>query len=471
MRDILIVSIVAVLALIALRRPWIGVMLWLWLSLMSPHRYTFGFAYDAPLAMIAALATLVGFLATRERESPFKGPGVALFVIFTCWVTLTWAWGFDPKEQFAQWDKIMKVNIMVLVCLMLIRTKEQIFVLAWVLTLSVGLLSIKGGIFTVLNGGNYRVWGPSGSWIQGSNDFAVATIMVIPWLRFLQLQVTSKLLGRLMLIGMLLCAAAALGSHSRGALLAVVAMSTVLWWRGSNRVRNGLIFLVIGLLALQAMPDHWTQRMDTIETYEEDMSAQGRLSAWWVSWNLAFSYPLGVGLSITYPELFLKYSPYGLAIGTPVAHSIWFQVLGHHGFIGLALFVGIWATTWMAAQGLRRHAKANPQLRWVGDLGAMAQVSMVGYWVGGAFLQLAYYDFPYYVMAIVFLTRAWVKKGAGAGEPVYTGWWRRLIGLAPLKQPTAGAGDQRPHQAPPRPVAAGPRGAAVQRPQHRTEQS
>ena len=58
MRDLVVVSIVVVGALMALRRPWIGVMLWTWLSIMSPHRYTWGFAYDAPLAAIAAGVTL-----------------------------------------------------------------------------------------------------------------------------------------------------------------------------------------------------------------------------------------------------------------------------------------------------------------------------------------------------------------------------------------------------------------------------
>jgi putative inorganic carbon (hco3(-)) transporter len=353
MRDIVVMSIVLMLAVVALRRPWIGVLLWVWVSLMNPHRFTYGFAYDAPVAMIAALATLIGFLATRERESPMKGPGVTLFVLFTVWVTITWALGKNPSEQFAQWDKIMKVNFMVIVCLMLFRTKEQIFLLAWVLTMSIAILSTKGGVFTILNGGSYRVWGPSGSWVEGNNEFAVATIMVIPLLRFIQLQVTHKWLGRLMIVGMFLCAASALGSHSRGALVAILMMSVVLWWRGSNRIRNGVLFVVIGLLALQFMPEHWTERMDTIENFEEDKSALGRFSAWWVSWNLALSHPLGVGLSITYPEFFIQHSPYGLSIGTPVAHSIWFQVMGHHGFIGFGLFAGIWIATWLGGQGLQ----------------------------------------------------------------------------------------------------------------------
>ncbi len=79
MRDILVVSIVFAVSVMALKRPWIGVMLWTWLSVMSPHRLTWGFAYDAPLAAIAAGITLFGLVMTKERHSPFVGTPVAIF--------------------------------------------------------------------------------------------------------------------------------------------------------------------------------------------------------------------------------------------------------------------------------------------------------------------------------------------------------------------------------------------------------
>lgn len=457
MRDVVIMSLVLVLAVCALRRPWIGVLLWLWVSLMNPHRYTYGFAYDAPVAMIAALSTLIGFVFAKDRDSPFKAPAVALFLLFTAWVTLSWQMGLNPSAQFSQWDKIMKVNFMVIVCLMLFRSKEQIFVLAWVLTLSVGLLSIKGGLFTVAYAGSYRVWGPPGSWIAGSNEFAVATIMVIPLMRFLQLQVTNKWIGRALIAAMLLCAASALGSQSRGALLAIIAMSTVLWWRGQNRVRNGVLFLVIGLAGVAAMPENWSRRMDTIETYDEDASAMGRISAWWVSFNLAKSHFFGVGFSIANPDIFMSHSPYGMQFGTPVAHSIWFQVMGHHGFVGLLIFLAIWLSAWITAQGLRTQARHNPSIKWVGDLGAMAQVSLVGYWAGGTFLQLAYYDFPYYVMAIVAITSAWVRRQGWTTEPQTASGWRAIIGLAPRTSAAAPVPAQTGQVPTPRP---GPKGMA-----------
>ena len=449
MRDILIMSIVLVAALAALRRPWLGVLLWVWVSLMNPHRYTFGFAYDAPVAMLAAVSTLVGLLLTPDKQSPFKAPPVAMFVALSVWVTISWLMGLDPSGEFPQWEKVMKINLMVIVALVLMKTKEHIFCLVWVLTLSIAVLSAKGGVFTVTSGGGFRVWGPPGSFVEGNNEFAVATIMAIPLLRFMQLQVKNRWLSRFLLLTMLLCTASAVGSHSRGALLAIVAMAVVLWWRGQKKFRNGALFFLIGLGMIAFMPDNWSQRMDTIETYQEDQSALGRFSAWWVSWRIAFAYPFGVGFNITRPELFQRFSPYP-ELGTPVAHSIWFQMLGHHGFVGFLLFVGVWLSTWRCAQGLRKAAAGNPSLRWCGDLGAMAQVSLVAYFVGGAFLQLGYYDFPYYVMAVVALVHAWVKRRAWESEPaVAQRGWRALIGLGP----SVPAADL-PTAAPTAPVAA-----------------
>jgi probable O-glycosylation ligase (exosortase A-associated) len=177
------------------------------------------------------------------------------------------------------------------------------------------------------------------------------------------------------------------------------------------------------------MPDNWSERMSTIQTYDEDKSALGSFSAWWVSWRIGLNYPFGVGFNISRPELFAAYSPYP-ELGTPVAHSIYFQMLGNHGFVGLFLFLGIWFTTLVYAQRVRKIAKGIPQAQWCVDLAGMCQVSIIGYLVGGTFLNLAYFDLPYYVMAAVVLTHQWVTKKAWLTEPVYQKRWFSMPGLA-----------------------------------------
>jgi putative inorganic carbon (HCO3(-)) transporter len=445
MRDLLIIGIVVLGCLAALRRPWIGVMLWTWLSLMNPHRFSYGLAYEAPLAAMAAGAILLGLLATKDRGSPFKDKPVAWLAAFVLWLTASWLLGLDVQGDYEQWKKVIKILFMTFVGLMLLRTKQHVFAFAWVVVLSLALLGIKGGIFTIATGGNYRVWGPPGSFIEDNNEFALSLVMTIPLLRFLQLQVTSALQKHALTAAMVLCAAAALGTQSRGALLAITAMATLLWWRGKSRLLGGVIIGVAAVGLVAFMPDSWTERMNSIGEYSEDRSAMGRISAWWNAFGIAKTYIFGVGFNAARPELFARFSPFPDFVHA--AHSIYFQVLGNHGFVGLFLFLGIFGSTYFSAARLRKECRNIPQARWCDELAAMCQVSLVGYAVGGAFLSLSYFDLPYNVMMLVVLARVWVRQRGWETEPVYKTGWLTLPGLAGVPavaaavpgQPTPGA--------------------------------
>ena len=156
------------------------------------------------------------------------------------------------------------------------------------------------------------------------------------------------------------------------------------------------------------MPEEWLDRMRTIQTYQSDDSAMGRINAWWLAWNVASSNFFGGGYWMWTAAVFNKYAP--VPDDVHAAHSIYFQVLGEHGFIGLFLFLLLWLLVWIKAGRMRRSGGTNPQTRWVADLGSMCQVSLVGYAVGGAFLSLAYYDLPYNIMIMVVLSSRWLEK-------------------------------------------------------------
>lgn len=408
MRDLIIVSIVATAAIWSLRRPWIGVMLWTWLSLMNPHRYTWGFAYTAPLAAIAAGCTLLGLLMTRDRQSPFQGSPMTIYLCLCLWITASWLFGVDTDGDYEQWTKVMKINFMTFIAVVLLSKKQQIQAFAWVTALSLAILGAKGGVFTILNGGSYRVWGPPGSFVEDNNHFALALIMIIPLLRFLQLQLVDRRYRMIMTAVMVLCAASALGSHSRGAFLAIIAMALVFWWRSEKKLGMGIMIASAALLLLPFMPDEWWARMNTIQTYEEDASAIGRLNGWHVATQVAMHNIFGGGMSYQHQIFFSLYGLYNTDV--IAAHSIYFQILGNHGFIGLFLYLALWFTTFSTAGWLRKNAIAIPEAKWASDLGAMVQVALVGYAVGGAFLSMPYYDLPYNMMAMVVLARKWVEQ-------------------------------------------------------------
>jgi hypothetical protein len=95
-------------------------------------------------------------------------------------------------------------------------------------------------------------------------------------------------------------------------------------------------------------------------------------------------------------------------------------VLGEHGFPGLALFLLIAGTTWLSASRVIRACKQDPELRWLRELMAMTQVSMIAYLVAGAFLGLAYFDYYYNLVLIVVLAKEIVAaraRTAAAGMP------------------------------------------------------
>lgn len=414
MRDLIILAAVIACATIAIKRPWIGVLLWTWLSIMNPHRYAWGIAYDAPLAAIAAVSVLIGLLITKYRQSPFQGTPVVVLLLFSLWVTLSWLAGYDMAGDYPQWDKVMKIYLMTFVALMLLNHKQKIIAFAWVTVMSLAILGAKGGIFTLLTMGAHRVWGPPGSFVADNNHFALALIMTIPMLHFLQLQLRTSWARHAMTAMIILCAVAAIGSYSRGALLAITAMTTVLWWRSEKKMLFGFLIFFMLMAFLPFMPESWWDRMRTIQSYEQDASAMGRINAWIVAWEVAKHNFLGGGMSYQHQFYFSLYGVYETVVRA--AHSIYFQILGNHGFGGLLLYLLLWITTYRSAGWLRKHGKLQPNTKWASDLGTMAQVSLVGFATGGAFLSMPYFDLPFNVMVMVVLARKWVEIRAWETE-------------------------------------------------------
>jgi probable O-glycosylation ligase (exosortase A-associated) len=412
MRDIVILAIVLVGAAAALRRPWIGVMLWTWISIMNPHRFAWGIAYSAPVAAVAAGATLAGLLFTKDKASPFKGAPVWWLTAFTIWMAISWLAGIDPAGDYVQWNKVMKIYLMTFVALALLHSRYHVMAFAWVTVGSLALLGIKGGIFTIVTGGNSRVWGPPGGFIEGNNEFALAIIVAVPMMYFLYSVHENRWLRLAIISSMVLCVVSALGTHSRGALLAAIAMGAVLWWRSHRKALLAILMLAFVAVYVPTLPDHWWDRMETIKTYEQDGSAMGRINAWHVAWETAKRYPAGGGMSYQHAELFNEFGVYETVVRA--AHSIYFQVLGNHGFMGLLLYLGLWISTFRMAGRLRVEGKGNVETEWVHHLGAMVQASLAAFAVGGAFLSLSYFDLPYNLMVMVVCARQWLLNHQAA---------------------------------------------------------
>jgi probable O-glycosylation ligase (exosortase A-associated) len=235
--------------------------------------------------------------------------------------------------------------------------------------------------------------------------------MTLPLMRYLQLQLARTWQRLAMAGGMLLTGVAILSTQSRGALLAIVAMSFYLLIKSKQRLWVGLALLLIAPMMYMFMPEAWHQRMMGIGEYQQDSSAMGRINAWWFAYNLALDRPLvGGGFQTFTDELFLRYAPNPTDVHD--AHSIYFEMLGEQGFVGLFLFLLLGFLALRSGTWVRRTLKRRPDipsLGWASDLAGMLQVSVIGYAVGGAFLGLAYFDLYYHLVALLLLVRAQVQ--------------------------------------------------------------
>ena len=115
------------------------------------------------------------------------------------------------------------------------------------------------------------------------------------------------------------------------------------------------ILVVVGAVAA-IMPQEWYDRMSTIETYEQDTSAMSRINAWWTAYNLAKDRVTGGGFDTFHARRYLiLYAPDPTS--TPDVHSIYFEIMGEHGFIGFTMFMLLAWFTWNTGNRIRRLAK------------------------------------------------------------------------------------------------------------------
>lgn len=408
MRDILITIFILGSLPFVLKAPAIGGLMWVWVSVANPHTQGWGFATHMPFAFIIAIATMLSMLMSREPKRLPLTPVSVLLLLFVFWMNVTAPFALLPEPSWVQWNKVMKIMLMSFVVMMVIRTRRDIVRLVWVLVGSIGYYGVKGGVFTIRSGGTERVWGPEETFIGDNNSLALALIITIPLMYYLQQQTDKRWLRHGLSAAMLLSALAALGSYSRGGLLAIAAMGLFMWLKSGRKMVLGALLAAVSPLLLAFMPERWAERMDTINTYQDDVSALGRLNAWRMAYNLARDRFFGGGFDVSEAVVFARYAPNPMDVHA--AHSIYFQALGEHGFVGLIIYLALGIATWHTAAVIIRLTRGQAELRWAHGLATMSQASLIGFAVGGAFLSLLYFDMPYYLMAALIATRIVVEQ-------------------------------------------------------------
>ena len=417
MRAILVTAIIFGLLPFALFRPFVGVALWTWVSVMNPHRLAWSFAHDFPFALVIALVTFVSLLiAWKDWKFPITSLTLALLAFFF-WITVTQFFALHQEESLTAWSRVAKTLLMTLVALAVVRSEREILAFAWILVLSVGFFGVKGGIFVILTGGQDRVYGPPESYIADNNAISIALVMITPLLIFLLRRVTNRMVRVGGMVSVILSGVAVVGSYSRGAVVAASAMLFFLVLKARKRLLLIILILSGGAVVLFNMPEKWAERVESISAYGTDRSVLGRFNAWRMAWNLALDRPIvGGGMSVDQPDVFARYAPVPEDVHS--AHSIYFQMLGEHGFVGLGLYLLLGSLMWMTGRRVIRLSRLDPTIDWHGDFARALQISLVGFAVGGLTVNIGYWDVIYYEVALMvalerLTTQAIAERAAG----------------------------------------------------------
>jgi probable O-glycosylation ligase (exosortase A-associated) len=274
------------------------------------------------------------------------------------------------------------------------NSKIRIHALIWVSVLSLLYWGSKGGVLTLQSGGTKTISGPLDSLIGDNNQLALSLLMILPLVSYLWRHSANRAVRIGLTTAGVLTFLSVLGSYSRGAYLALGALCVLGWLRSRKKLLYPILVAAIAYPALNFMPQHFYDRLDTVSSVnaaETDGSFQGRVLAWKVAYYYARDhFPFGAGFAGPQkPGIFNFYFPLE---STHAAHSIYFQVLGEHGFIGLAFFLVILVLAFWNCQKIRKAASHHPDLAWARDLATMIQLSLLAYCIGGAALSMAYDD-------------------------------------------------------------------------------
>ncbi|MEO5821014.1 MAG: O-antigen ligase family protein [Vicinamibacteraceae bacterium] len=282
----------------------------------------------------------------------------------------------------------------------------------------------------------------SATFLGDGNDYALSVDIVIPLCLFLLLE-TRKLIAKAMFGGMLaILICAVVLSQSRGGTMALVAMGLYYWLKSDKKaVTGGLAAVaVVGVLVLA--PSTYFERMNKIQDYDSDGSAQGRIHAWQAGTRMAMYNPLGVGAG-QFPANYTRYTLYADETRWKTAHSIYFLILGELGFLGLITLLFFLGYNLVANGRLMREVKRRPPTEeTVTEARLLASLSagVLAYAIAGAFLSATYYPHMWVLGGLCVAGRRIVREGGGRASQVPA-----TAASAPLYHPAIRAvlGDKR----------------------------
>jgi probable O-glycosylation ligase (exosortase A-associated) len=421
--------------------PFVATLGYVWVDTFQPQNVAYILLDQFPVAMVMGIVALGGYLLLDRRSPPPLNLQTALQVTMAIWVTLTLLWAQVPDAAWVKWDWAFKTVAFAAFIPFVIRSRVQIEAFAQTYVFSLAANFVPYGLKVLISGGGYgRNLGlqAGNTGLSEGGLLSTSCLMAVPLAIFLASH--SELIPKFKLMPLAYWAIAglavvtAIGTYERSALVGLVVLGIYMWTRTKHKFGFGIVLAIIACLMIYETSGAWNARVSTIGDFEQEDSAYVRILVW--KWTLGFvaTHPLGGGFSsylINHIEVpggggNPAFEEFGRAF-----HSSYFEVLGEHGYPGLAMFLGLAGSTFVMLRRLAKKARPHPELQWVVGLSNALQSGLAVFLTSGAFVGLAFQPmFWYFVsMSICLKSYMWRVEHAGAGAT--TGW--RAMAVAPIK--------------------------------------
>jgi probable O-glycosylation ligase (exosortase A-associated) len=405
MRSLFLLFIFFGLLGLGLRAPFVLVLGYVWVDLVSPQTISYMILPALPVSLIFGTAACAAAVFAPRDPSISLRPTLLLLIVLATWMTVSLAWAAVPDAATEKWSWAVKTVVFSCMVPYLVRTRVHLEALLWAIVLCGMAHAIPFGSKVFLSGGGYgKALGlaSGNAGLAEGSTLAMFSTMLIPFCWFLWKHcsiVTPTRQVKLMLVAFGISAAlTAVGTYARTGViaLAVLAAAATVYSKRKAKLVAGLA--VAAVVASPFLAVQWIERMGTLGNVGSEVSAMGRLGVWQWTLDYVASHPWGGSFGVYRINTFeIQLDDGSLLTGAAKAfHSIYFEILGELGYPGLILFMLIVLTTIGSLMAVKKAASDD----WTKDLATCTLVALLVYLAAGAFIGVAFQPFFYHLASI-----------------------------------------------------------------------
>lgn len=400
MRDLYIALVYVGIVGMGLAAPFVLALCYVWVDMFYPQ-YMTDYLSSVPVAAIAGIGAIVLYIVLDRRSPPRLTLTIVLIVLFAAWVTLTTTWAEVPEFAWIKWGWAFKTVMFAAFVPFVIRSRVQIeaYLLTYLFAVSANMIPF--GAKAAVGGGGYNValgLLPINIGLGDGSAMSTVSISLITIILFLMRhsiilpypKLRVPMMGFLLLFAIL----APLATVARTALAGYAVVAAAIWIRSKKKLVATVVLAAAIGIAASATSDGWTERMSTVANPEQEESADTRLLVW--KWTLGYvaEHPLGGGfedfrINALYHEPKAS-DPEGHWERARAFHSMYFEVLGEHGYIGFAMFMSIALLSIVTLLRVLRQTRNQPHLKWCNDLAFALLTSLLAVMACGAFIGIGF---------------------------------------------------------------------------------